>query len=68
MRTGLKRRERYPRLHLSGPPFGKAFAVEVIDLGIDRIVVLGPTVDADEEEQKRCAELLVREVLPAFAG
>lgn len=32
------------------------------------IVVLGPTVDADEEKQKRCAELLVREVLPAFSG
>ena len=41
---------------------------EIIDLGIDRIVVLGPTVDANENEQKRCAELLVREVLPAFSG
>lgn len=41
---------------------------EIIDLGIDRIVVLGPTVDADEDEQKRCAELLAREVLPAFSG
>ena len=39
---------------------------EIIDLGIDRIVVMGPTVDADEDEEKRCAELLVREVLPAF--
>ena len=36
--------------------------------GIDRIVVLGPTVDANEDEQKRCAELLAREVLPAFSG
>ena len=41
---------------------------EIIDLGIDRIVVMGPTVDADGDEEKRCAELLVREVLPAFAG
>lgn len=41
---------------------------EIIDLGIDRIVVLGPTVDANEDEQKRCAELLAREVLPAFSG
>ena len=41
---------------------------EVIDLGIDRIVVMGPTVDAVEDEQKRCAELLVQKVLPAFAG
>ena len=40
---------------------------EIIDLGIDRIVVMGPTVDADEDEEKRCAELLVREVLPAFS-
>ncbi len=41
---------------------------EVIDLGIDRIVLLGPTVDATEDEEKRCAELLVQEVLPAFSG
>ena len=41
---------------------------EIIDLGIDRIVVMGPTVDANEDEQKRCAELLAREVLPAFSG
>ncbi len=41
---------------------------EIIDLGIDRIVVMGPTVDADEDEEKRCAELLAREVLPAFSG
>ncbi|MCY4083088.1 MAG: hypothetical protein OXF54_22800 [Caldilineaceae bacterium] len=31
-------------------------------------LVPGPTVDAEGDEQKRCAELLVREVLPAFAG
>ena len=41
---------------------------EIIDLGIDRIVVMGPTVDATEEKETRCAQLLVREVLPAFSG
>lgn len=41
---------------------------EVIDLGIDRIVLLGPTVDATDDEEKRCAELLVQEVLPAFSA
>ena len=41
---------------------------EIIDLGIDRIVVMGPTVDATDDDQKRCVELLVREVLPAFSG
>ena len=41
---------------------------EVIDLGIDRIVLLGPTVDATDDEEKQCAELLVQEMLPAFSG
>lgn len=40
---------------------------EVVNLGIDRIVVMGPTVDAVENENKMCAELLAREVLPAFS-
>ncbi len=41
---------------------------EIVDLGIDRIVVMGPTVDATDDEETRCAELLTREVLPAFSG
>lgn len=54
---------------IAGPPERCIGRIrEVIDLGIDRIAVLGPPVDADEDEEKRCAELLVREVLPAFSG
>ena len=40
---------------------------EIVDLGIDRIVLLGPTVDATDDEQKRCVDLLARELLPAFS-
>ena len=41
---------------------------EITDLGIDRIVVMGPTVDETEGAPKRYAELVAREVLPAFGG
>ncbi len=41
---------------------------EIIDLGIDRIVMMGPSVDATDDEQKRCVDLLAWEVLPAFSG
>ena len=41
---------------------------QVLDLGIDRIVVLGPTVDEVEGETKLAADMMVKEVLPAFSG
>ena len=41
---------------------------QVVDMGFDRIVVLGPTVDAVEDEAKIAADLMVKEVLPAFSG
>lgn len=41
---------------------------QVVDLGIDRIAVFGPTVDEKEGEKKRSADLMVQEVLPAFSG
>ena len=41
---------------------------EVVDLGIDRIAVFGPTVDEAERDRKLAAELMVKEVLPVFSG
>ena len=41
---------------------------DVITLGIDRIVVLGPTVDETEGDEKLAADLMVKEVLPAFSN
>ena len=57
------------RFAIVGPPETCIRRIqEVVDLGIDRIVVLGPTVDEVEGEKKRCADLMVKEVLPAFSG
>ena len=54
---------------IAGPPETCIRRIrEIVDLGIDRIVVMGPTVDADEAEETRCADLFAREVLPAFSG
>lgn len=39
---------------------------QIVDLGIDRISVLGPTVDEVEGDRKLAADLMVKEVLPAF--
>ncbi len=41
---------------------------KVVDMGFDRIVVYGPTVEAVEGEKKVAADLMVEEVLPAFSG
>ena len=41
---------------------------EVAEMGIERIVVYGPTVDAVEGDKKLAADLMVKEVLPAFSG
>ena len=58
------------RFAIVGPPEECIRRIrEVIDLGIDRIVVVnGPTVDAVEGEAKVAADLMVKEVLPAFSG
>ena len=57
------------RFAIVGPPEECIRRIrEVIDLGIDRIVVNGPTVDAVEDEAKVAADLMVKEVLPAFSG
>ena len=39
---------------------------QIIDLGIDRILVFGPTVDEVEGDRKVAADLMVKKVLPAF--
>ena len=41
---------------------------QVTEMGIERIVVYGPTVDAVEGDRKLAADLMVKEVLPALAG
>ena len=57
------------RFAIVGPPEECIRRIqEVIDLGIDRIVVTGPTVDAVESDTKLAAELMVREVLPELSG
>ena len=57
------------RFAIVGPPEECIRRIrEVIDLGIDRIVVTGPTVDVVESDTKLAADLMVREVLPVFSG
>ena len=57
------------RFAIVGPPEECIRRIqEVIDLGIYRIVACGPTVDVVGGETKVAAELMVKEVLPAFSG
>ena len=57
------------RFAIVGPPEECIRRIrEIIDLGVDRIVVNGPTVDAVDSETKLAADLMVKEVLPAFSG
>ena len=56
------------RYAIVGPPEECIWRIQqVIDLGIERLVLLGPTVDAVNEDNKLAADLMVREVLPAFS-
>ncbi len=65
--SGVPPAEFVDKFAIVGPPETCIRRIqEVIDLGIDRIVVLGPTVDETEGEKKVAAELMVKEVLPAF--
>lgn len=41
---------------------------QVAEMGIERIVVYGPTVDSVEGDEKLAAELMEKEVLPALQG
>ncbi len=57
------------RFAIVGPPDTCIRRIqEIVDLGIERIVVMGPTVDDTDDAPKRYAELMVREVLPALAN
>lgn len=57
------------RYAIVGPP---AVCVErlraVAALGIDKVMVVGPTLGADREAARRSLEVLAAEVLPAFAA
>jgi 5,10-methylenetetrahydromethanopterin reductase len=55
------------RFGIVGPPAHCISRVqELVALGIDRLIVVGPSFDADREQAKAAAELFVREVLPAL--
>ena len=56
------------RYAIVGPPEECIRRIQqVIDLGIERLVLFGPTVDAVNGDNKLAADLMVREVLPAFS-
>ena len=57
------------RFAIVGPPEECIRRIrQVVDMGFDRLVVYGPTVDEVEGEKKLAADLMVKEVLPAFSG
>ncbi len=57
------------RYAIVGPPEHCVKRIEELGrLGLDKLVVTGPTAGADRAEAVRSAELLAREVLPAFAS
>lgn len=67
--SGVPPAEFVDKFAIVGPPDTCIRRIqEVIDLGIDRIVVLGPTVDEVDGEKKVAADLIAREVLPAFSN
>jgi len=55
------------RFGILGPPeHCIARLRELAALGIERFIVVGPSIDADREEGTRARQLFVDEVLPAF--
>lgn len=57
------------RYAIVGPPEHCAGRIEELQaLGLDKLVVIGPTAGADRTEAMRSVELLEKEVLPRFAG
>ena len=57
------------RFAIVGPPDTCIRRIQdVAALGIDKVVVIGPSVDEVDGERKRVAELMAQEVLPAFSG
>lgn len=67
--SGVPPAEFVDKFAIVGPPDTCIRRIlDVINLGINRIVVLGPTVDETEGEKKLCADMMVQEVLPVFSG
>ena len=57
------------RFAIVGPPDTCIGRIkELADLGIEKVVVIGPTVGEQTGEAARASELMAREVLPAFSG
>ena len=67
--TAVMPAEFVDRYAIVGPPEECIRRIrQVTEMGIERIVVYGPTVDTVEGDRKLAADLMVKEVLPAFAG
>lgn len=57
------------RYAIVGPPEECVRRIrQVAEMGFERLVVYGPTVDATDGDKKLAAELMVKEVLPALSG
>jgi 5,10-methylenetetrahydromethanopterin reductase len=49
------------------PPHCIARLRAIAGLGIDKVMIVGPTLGADPAEARKAIDLLAREVLPAFS-
>ena len=57
------------RFAVVGPPDTCIKRIEELaSLGIEKVIIVGPTLGEDEGEAARASELMTREVLPAFSG
>jgi 5,10-methylenetetrahydromethanopterin reductase len=55
------------RYAIVGPPQDcEARLRELAALGVERVVVIGPSAGSDRDEARRAEQMLVEEVLPAF--
>lgn len=57
------------RVAIVGPPDACLARLEALAaLGIERVVVIGPSAGSDREQARRAERLIAQEVLPAFAA
>ena len=57
------------RLAIIGPPDECIRRIhELVEMGFKRLVLYGPSLEAAEGDEKLAADLMAREVLPAFSG
>jgi len=57
------------RYAIVGPPSAcLARLRQIAALGVDKLMIVGPTLGADPAEAKRAGETLAKEILPAFAA